>query len=81
MATVSLLVRLSVHDQTMKHILPALALLEGSEMPVESITGLPYVYDPEAHTLDVPNDPRLHKFLVNNVPLKLPRVRESPSPE
>lgn len=37
----------------------ALAIMAGEEPPLEPFTGLPYIYDPEARTLQVPDDPRL----------------------
>lgn len=48
----------------------ALAILEGSEPPVELVTGKPFVFDPDARTLSFPDDPLLEKL--NWKPVKLP---------
>jgi hypothetical protein len=48
----------------------ALAILEGSEPPVELVTGKSFVFDPDARTLSFPDDPLLGKFKWE--PVKLP---------
>lgn len=50
----------------------ALAIMQGEEIPLEPFTGLPYVYDPVARTVQVPNDPILREKLDIGDPLKLP---------
>ena len=51
----------------------ALAIMQGQEIPLEPFTGLPYVYDPVARTLQVPDDPRLRNEKLNiGEPLHLP---------
>lgn len=48
----------------------ALALLEGSEPPVELITGKPFVFDPVTRSLAFPSDPDLKGIKAD--PIKLP---------
>jgi len=50
----------------------ALAIMQGAEIPPEPFTGLPYIYDPIARTLQVPDDPRLREILKIGAPLQLP---------
>jgi hypothetical protein len=50
----------------------SLAIMQGEAVPLERFTGLPYVYDPVARTVQVPNDPRLREKLEIGSPLQLP---------
>ena len=50
----------------------ALAIMQGAEIPLEPFTGLPYVYDSVARTLQVPDDPRLREKLNIGDALRLP---------
>lgn len=48
----------------------ALAIMAGTEPPVEPITSLPFVFDPETRALSHPDDPRLEK--IESDPITVP---------
>jgi hypothetical protein len=50
----------------------ALAIMQGEEIPLDPLTGQPYIYDPVARTVQVPYDPKLREKLNIGDPLKLP---------